>query len=189
MTIPMMILAAACVTIGFLGPWIMPFMAPVVGTILGNPPTAEIQEVANYLLYITCGSTAFLIVLAAIAGLRFYLLYRRTVGTSVTWDCGYAAPSARMQYTASSFAQPVMELFDFFLRTKKRITLPDTYFPAHANFESHTPDIGRESFYNPLFSGIKKFFEQMKVVQEGRIHIYVLYIVVTLLVLLFWQMR
>ena len=29
----------------------------------------------------------------------------------------------------------------------------------------------------------------MKIVQEGRIHLYVLYVVVTLLILLFWNMR
>ena len=29
----------------------------------------------------------------------------------------------------------------------------------------------------------------MKIVQEGRIHLYVLYLVVTSLILLFWNMR
>lgn len=189
MTIPMMFLAAACATIGLLGPLIIQAMSPVVGTVLGDPHTAEIHTAANYLLYVTVGSVIFIILLAAIAGVRLYLLSGRTVGSSLTWDCGYAAPTARMQYTASSFAQPVMELFQFFLRTKKHIAITDTYFPSSANFESHTPDIGREHLYKPVFTGIRKFFGQMKIVQEGRIHIYVLYIVVTLLVLLFWYMR
>lgn len=189
MTIPMMLLAAACILIGFLGPLIIQVISPVVGTVLGNPHAGEIRIAANYLLYITSGSVAFLVIIAAIAGLRLYLLSGRSVGKAPTWDCGYAAPSARMQYTASSFAQPVMELFHFFLRTKKHVTIPDTYFPSAANFESHTPDIGRENLYNPVFTVIQKFFLQMKVVQEGRIHIYVLYIVVTLLILLFWNMR
>ncbi|HPK53421.1 MAG TPA: hypothetical protein PK114_03110, partial [Smithellaceae bacterium] len=131
----------------------------------------------------------FIACLAALAGLRLYLLSGRTVGKTVTWDCGYAAPSAQMQYTASSFAQPVIELFQFFLRTKKHLVIPDTYFPSAANFASHTPDIGRELIYTPVFTGIKKLFLRMKIVQEGRIHIYVLYIVVTLLVLLFWNVR
>ena len=30
---------------------------------------------------------------------------------TVTWDCGYAQPTPRMQYTASSFAQPLTDLF------------------------------------------------------------------------------
>lgn len=189
MTIPMMFLAAACAAIGLLGPLIMQAMSPVIGTVLGDSRIAGIHTAANYLLYVTAGCAVFIILLAAIAGLRSYLLSGRSVGTSVTWDCGYAAPTARMQYTASSFAQPVMELFQFFLRTKKHIAIPDTYFPSSANFESHTPDIGREHLYKPVFTGIKKFFGQMKIVQEGHIHIYVLYIVVTLLILLFWYIR
>jgi hypothetical protein len=94
-----------------------------------------------------------------------------------------------MQYTASSFAQPITDLFGFFLRTKKNITMPDSYFPATAHFETHTADVSRESIYNPLFKTIDRFSQRMQVVQEGRIHIYVLYVVVTLLILLFWNMR
>ncbi len=67
--------------------------------------------------------------------------------------------------------------------------MSDSYFPAAANFETHTADVSRESIYNPIFKAIDSFFQRMRVVQEGRIHIYVLYVVVTLLILLFWNMR
>lgn len=186
MTIPMMILAACCILIGLGGPFCLQAMSPVTGIILGNPPVSEIQQASGYLLYVTAGSVIFFALVAAIAGVRWRLLSGRTIGKSGTWDCGYAAPSARMQYTASSFAQPITDLFQFFLRTKKHLTMPGAYFPQTANFESHTADIGRERLYNPIFINIRKFFLQWKVVQEGRIHIYVLYIVGTLLVLLFW---
>lgn len=189
MTIPMMILAAACILIGLLGAAIIQFIPPVLGVVLGNPHTGEIKHAANYLLYVTAGSIVFIIFLLAIAGLRSLLLSKRSVGESGTWDCGYAAPTARMQYTASSFAQPIIHLFQFFLRTKKHMTMPDSYFPAAAHFETHTADVSRESIYNPIFKAIDHFFQRMRVVQEGRIHIYVLYVVVTLLILLFWNMR
>jgi hydrogenase-4 component B len=189
MTIPMMILAAACIAIGLLGAAVIQVISPVIGVILGNPHTGEIRIAANYLLYVTAGSTVFIVCLVAIAGLRAILISRHSVGKSVTWDCGYAAPTPRMQYTASSFAQPVIDLFQFFLRTKKNITISDSYFPAAANFETNTLDTSRESIYKPLYKVIGRFFQRMQVVQEGRIHIYVLYIVFTLLILLFWNMR
>ena len=122
MTIPMMILAAACIAIGLLGAAVIQVISPVIGVVLGNPHTGEIRIAANYLLYVTAGSTVFIVCLVAIAGLRSILISRHSVGKSVTWDCGYAAPTARMQYTASSFAQPIIDLFQFFLRTKKNIT-------------------------------------------------------------------
>ena len=189
MTIPMMILAAACIFIGLMGAVILPLLSPVIGVVVGAPYPGEIRTASNYLLYATAGSAIFIGLVAAIAGLRSFLLSGRAVGASGTWDCGYAAPTAKMQYTASSFAQPIVDLFQFFIRTKKKITISDSYFPAAASFESHTPDIGREGIYNPIFKAIESFFGRMLVMQEGRIHIYLLYIVVTLLVLLFWNLR
>jgi formate hydrogenlyase subunit 3/multisubunit Na+/H+ antiporter MnhD subunit len=189
MIIPMMLLSIACIVIGLMGPFVIRIMSPVIGVILGNPHSGEIQTASNWLKYVTMGSIVFILLLAAIAGLRHLLLSRRNVGKVLTWDCGYVTPTVRMQYTASSFAQPVLELFGFFLRTKKNITIPDTYFPSASNFESHTPDIGADGIYKPIFRTTTSFFRQMKIVQEGRIHLYVLYLVVTLLILLFWNMR
>ena len=189
MTVPMMILAAACIAIGLLGAAIIIFISPVIGVVLGNPYSGEIKIASNYLLYVTVGSIGFIVFLLAIAGLRNFLLSRNAVGKSGTWDCGYAAPTARMQYTASSFAQPIIELFQFFIRTKTKIIIPDSYFPSASNFETHTPDIGREMIYKPIFRAIDSFFGRIQIMQEGRIHIYVLYVVATLLILLFWNVR
>jgi hydrogenase-4 component B len=189
MTVPMMLLAAACIVIGLLGAVIIRFISPVIGVVLGNPYSGEILIASNYLLYVTVGSVGFIVFLLLIAGLRNFLLSRNSVGKSGTWDCGYAAPTARMQYTASSFAQPIIELFQFFIRTKTKIIIPDSYFPSASNFETHTPDIGREMIYKPIFKAIDSFFGRIQIMQEGRIHIYVLYVVATLLILLFWNVR
>lgn len=189
MTAPMMALAGACIAIGLLGAGIVPLLAPVVGVILGRTPVAEIHLAAHDLWYVTLGSLAFLLLVAAVAGLRSRLLAGRSVNSSGTWDCGYAAPTARMQYTASSFAQPITDLFRFTLRTRKRLTIGDDYFPRGSHFETHTPDMSRESLYEPVFKAIGGVLGKLRVVQEGRIHIYVLYVVGTLLILLFWNMR
>ncbi len=58
-----------------------------------------------------------------------------------TWDCGYAASSPRMQYTASSIAQAIVWLFRGVLRPscqEVRITSP---FPESARFESHVGNV------------------------------------------------
>jgi hydrogenase-4 component B len=188
MTIPMMILAAACIALGLMGPMIIRILGPVTGTVLGDAHAGEMPAASEYLVYVTTSAVALLVLLALLAGFRSFLLSGRTIGKTVTWDCAYAAPSARMQYTASSFAQPIIDLFRVFLRTKKHITFPDAYFPASANLETHTYDIGRERIYKPVFTGIERFFMQMRFLQGGRIQVYVLYIVVTLLILLAWNM-
>jgi hypothetical protein len=94
-----------------------------------------------------------------------------------------------MQYTASSFAQPITDLFRFFLRTKKHFRPPDQYFPSSMSFESETPDVSREHVYRPVFAAAGKTLERLKRIQEGRIQVYVLYMFLALLILLIWQLR
>lgn len=189
MTVPMMLIAAACVVIGLLGPFILPVLSPVMAVMLGGPHTGEIQLASHYLWYVTMGSIAFFVCLAVIIGIRAISLSGREVGEAGTWDCGYAAPSARMQYTASSYAQPITELFRVFLRTQKHVSMSDAYFPTAAYLKTHTSDIGSEGIYKPIFKGIEGLFSRLRIVQEGRIQVYVLYLVITLCLLLFWSMR
>lgn len=189
MAVPMMLLAAGCIVVGLLGMFIVPGMSGAVSTILGIDAGSELKIASGYLASITLGSTVLLLLIAGCAWLRHLLLSGRKAGNAVTWDCGYAAPTPRMQYTASSFAQPITNLFNMFLRTKKHLQLPAGYFPGPAAFETHTPDVCFEKFYKPVFAGIQKICSRFLVLQQGSIHLYVLYIVVTLLVLLVWYMR
>ena len=93
-----------------------------------------------------------------------------------------------MQYTASSYAQPLTALFRLLLGTKTRATLPAGLFPHRATFHTHTPDTFREGVYRPAFAGVERFLDRLRVVQHGRIQLYVLYIVVTLIALMVWKL-
>jgi len=187
--LPMMLLALACIAVGLSGMVVTRALSGVVTCILGIDATGELRTAAGYCMYITGGSIVLLVLVAAIAWIRHLLLSGREVGSTVTWDCGYAAPSARMQYTASSFAQPILDLFRLFLGTKKHTGIAAAYFPEPATFETHTADIGCEKIYRPVFALIQKVFSRFLVLQQGSLHLYVLYIVATLLALLAWNMR
>ena len=109
---------------------------------------------------------------------------------TVTWDCGYARPTARMQYTASSFAQPLTELFRLVLRTRVRAGRAGGPLPgASACWSRETPDVFREAVFRPAFAGIRRALDRLRMLQHGRVQLYVLYIVLTLLVLLVWKLR
>ena len=47
-----------------------------------------------------------------------------------SWDCGYARPTARMQYTASSFADTLVALFGWALRPTEDRPRPRGPFPS-----------------------------------------------------------
>ena len=120
--------------------------------------------------------------------MRRRLLAGRRVERTVTWDCGYAAPTPRMQYTASSFARPLTQLFRLFLQPRDEIHPPRGLFPKHASLHTRTPDLFRRYVYEPLFLGIAWLASKLHWLQEGRIQIYVLYIAMTILVLLIWKL-
>ena len=190
MLLPMAALAAACFVIAFSGPYLMAWLARAVSPVAGMP-----ADVAEKVLRESTGSlyrvmAVFGLLLALAAGLtllRWRVLARRPVGRAVTWDCGYAAPTARMQYTASSFAEPVTTLFAPLLRSVRHVVRPSGLFPVRASFESYTPDVLSEVLYRRTAASADRFLVRLRWLQHGRINIYVLYIAVTLVALLVWK--
>jgi len=94
-----------------------------------------------------------------------------------------------MQYTGSSFAQPLTELFRIFLRTRTAEAPPAGAFPGRSSLSTRTPDVLHEAFYRTVFSGIARGVGRLRWLQQGRVQLYVLYIAVTLLFLLLWKLR
>jgi hydrogenase-4 component B len=189
---PMVVLAAGCLAIGLAGfrivralPFALEGLVPG-GAALTRP---ELLLASGYLRTFTGGALAILALIALLAFIRSRLLSGRSVTEAGAWDCGYVKPTARMQYTASSFAQPIIDLFNVFQRGRKRFKAPKGYFPSTASFETKTLDTSREHVYRPIFEGVEGLLKKVKVMQHGRIQLYVLYIVLTLAVLLFWKLR
>jgi len=188
---PLALLAVGCVLIGLCAPFVVRPLASVLPLMSGLAPETideELAGAAGLLRFVTAGSVALLMLVAGLAWLRRRLLRGRTVAEAVTWDCGYAQPSARMQYTASSFAQPLTALFAPLLRTRRTLAAPKGYFPRAASLSTTTPDAARVALFEPVFSGAGWVLARMRWLQQGRIQLYVLYIALTLLVLLVWKL-
>jgi hypothetical protein len=189
MLVPMIILAALCCIAGLGGMFIAGHIAAAVVLITGCPlvPAAlSITETVKTVCYIS----ALLVILSAVFfGIRALLLKKRSVASGLTWDCGYYAGTAKMQYTASSFSQPVVEQFSFLLNTKKSGKMPKGYFPIQAGLETRTPDMGNERLYRPLFSFVTSLLKRFRMLQQGSIQLYVFYLVIVLVLLLFWRLR
>jgi hydrogenase-4 component B len=196
--IPMILLAGGCFAVGLSGFGIIralsSAMAGIIRTIAnGGFSSTDIQTelflAADSLRSFTYGALAILALAALIALLRKRLLSGRVVRQAGVWDCGYIKPTARMQYTASSFAQPIIDLFNVFQHGRKRFKPPQGYFPSTSFFETETLDTSQEGVYRPIFEMVERMLSKVRVMQHGRIQLYVLYIVLTLIVLLFWKLR
>ena len=104
-----------------------------------------------------------------------------------TWGCGYTAPTARMQYTASSFAGELVGLFAWALRPRQHAPRLTDPFPARAAFHSHVPDVVLDRALRPLFTLAGKVSVWLRPIQQGSVHLYLLYILGALVALLLWR--
>jgi hypothetical protein len=134
-------------------------------------------------------SAAALMLVAMLAAAAFAYrgrLVRAPAAVDSTWGCGYAAPDARMQYTASSFADSLVGLFAWVLRpTAHREPLKGA-FPARSRFSSHVDDTVLDGFMRPAASLLLDVFNRLRWMQAGNVSLYLAYVAVALVVALAW---
>ena len=181
---PMLALLLACAWIGLLPATLAPLLERAAVT--WSPLTATVTLTAPLAPLPLVGAAGWVLLLY-LAALGWWLQRRtrhapRDVGT---WGCGYAAPTPRMQYTASSFADFLVGQFRFGLRTERHGGKVSGLFPANGEFASHTPDAVLDRALLPSFRGVARWGSWLRArVQNGLIPTYLLYVALTLLVLL-----
>lgn len=129
------------------------------------------------------------VLVAALLMWRRVRLRRCGVRESVTWGCGYQYGTPRIQYTDASFSEPTAKVFGPAMGLKVRRSCDEGYFPGPTSLEVSAPDRLRRRVFTPLFEGVERVCNALKIVQHGRIHLYILYILATLVALLIWGVR
>jgi hydrogenase-4 component B len=177
MRVPMLVLGGLCVTIGLAPALFWPAIANASAA--WQPVWMDAPLPAPLL---TLGS--FHIAIAALATLAAITLWGRVkrngVERAVTWDCGYAAPTPRMQYTAGSFAGIITGWFAWILRPQRHARLSKENFPTHSSFEEHTPETVLEHVVEPAGSMVMRAATAVRRLQHGRLQAYILYLLIGL---------
>lgn len=191
MVLPGFVLAAGCILIGLFGAGVVYSMAPLTSEVTGLSATiarSSLSNAAHSVAFVSIAGGTLVGIATLLALGRAIALWNRSVYRNATWDCGYAAPSRRMQYTASSFAQPLTDTFNLLLQTRRVLNAPRGLFPMESSLATETPDPYQRYIFRPLFSGIARVLSLLLPLQEGQVRLYILYIAVTLLLLLLWQL-
>jgi len=191
MRVPILLLAAACLVAGLLSPLLAPGVDAAARAWAERSPGGTVRLTSAAPLAAAAGwGAAFACLAALAAGAAALLLRRRAPSRGPTWDCGYARPTARMQYTGSSFgewiavrltprpAAPVLE--------ERR---PEGTFPREARVSAPAParDPLLLRFLEPLAGRWARRFHDLHALQEGRLTIYLVYVLGTLVALLGWS--
>lgn len=117
-----------------------------------------------------------LITFAAVRG-----FYHGRMRRGAAWDCGFPEQTARMQDTAEGFGQPVTQIFEPFFRVRRQ--MPDP-FSSEPVYSKSNEDRLWYWIYLPIARANERISSWIGVLQHGRIHLYLLYSLVTLLALL-----
>ena len=187
MTGPMLVLAATCLAIGVLPLAVVPVMDYAVRDWLPQriPATLAVSGLVP-LGWVSAGAFSLLFLTGLVGLVLVRNMRRRSMVPVCTWDCGYARPTARMQYTAGSFAAVITEWFAFILRPQLRQHRPDGYFPNNASHSSHTPETVLEHAVEPAGRVVMRVSTIVRRLQHGRAQPYILYILLGLLALAAW---
>lgn len=187
MLLPMLLLGVLCIAIGLAPGAVAAPLGRVSLTVLpllARTAGLPLQELAPLEMITIAGA-----VLLALISLVTFWYRRRLAGAvcseSVTWGCGYQRPAPRMQYSASSFASMLTSLFAFVLKPQRHPPeIAAGIFPGRSRFFSHVPEAVLELVYIPALKRLYARFSGVRKLQSGILQQYVLYSLVTLVVLL-----
>jgi hydrogenase-4 component B len=180
--------AGLCIAVGLGAPWVIRIVLPVTAQLMPAAHPALSAGVIGLLKWITPSALVLIGSATLLWVLRTGLLRRRTIQRDETWGCGYLRPSARMQYTASSFAQPTIGMFARVLRPRQELQAPRGLFPSHAHLYTHTSELFVHWAYEPAIRALLSLAALFRRLQRGQTHLYILYIVITILLLLIWNL-
>jgi formate hydrogenlyase subunit 3/multisubunit Na+/H+ antiporter MnhD subunit len=190
---PMAILSILCLLVAPLSVFFLKSMLPIASKLIWDISGLSLEFPLDFMGILTnlaYASVLLPLLVAILAGARSLLLRKRLVKREVTWDCGYAEPSPRMQYTQSSFAQPILALFHAFVHRTQHLHVPTGYFPPHgsSSLSILISDHFQNKIYEPLFSWIDRRLSFFRRFQHGKMQVYILFIALVLIALLFFQL-
>jgi hydrogenase-4 component B len=169
----MIVLAAGCVVIGLAPALFWPAIARVAQS--WNPHFSAFEPVEPLVTlgWVHCALAALFVT----GGFLLWRLVRANgLRRGLTWDCGFSAPSARMQYTGGSFAGITGGWFDWILRPERTQRRPRGPFPAFASRIERVPETVLERVIEPTAAVVMRISGAARKLQHGRLQFYIMYL-------------
>jgi len=186
MLIPMLVLATACLVIGVYPKvfFIMSLKAVAsLGLDYSRMPLDSFIGIAGN---ITRTAAVFFAVFLIILIFRTLLYRNKSVTRSGTWGCGFTQPTAKMQYTGSSYAASILEFFKPVAPLSEEHPPVQGRFPARTHYHSKIHDIAERYMIDAIVRPVLALFDKLRWIQHGDIHLYIGYILLAIVILMFF---
>ncbi|MCL1889867.1 MAG: hypothetical protein FWF99_05120 [Desulfovibrionaceae bacterium] len=188
----LLIPALSCLGFALGAPWVFGLIHPAALSLfpadMGGPAGAEAAVEATALLEqcLILGAGAAALIFAFWLLRKILLRLGNGTRQARTWDCGCQIGTPRIQYSAASFVEPLTRLFAGVIGLTRRHTQEGTLFPSRMLCEIHLSGGLLTGVFAPFFRGVRHVCDSLKIVQHGRIHLYILYIIIATVGLLVW---
>jgi hydrogenase-4 component B len=176
--VPMFVLVAACLLLGVAPGFGVVAVVDVAVRLAASAPNvgADAMAVVRDSAWVSVVALVLLALLAAGWAVRRLALRRRVIRLVETWACGYRLGSPRMQYTASSFAAPLLSTFG-------KVSGVVEHRSVDA-FRTEPVDLVLDRSAIPAWHWVRRAALRLRPIQQGRLYVYLIYVMVALVVLL-----
>jgi hydrogenase-4 component B len=197
MQIGLVLLAGTCVVLGLAPTALGPALARAVGTL--GPLTGARPVRSDGVTVELAGVGAMLSPLVLAGGLLVGLVATLAVVRAVrseptrwdveTWGCGRSVQTARMEYTATSFAEPLQRVFDDVLRPDLDIDVDhraeSRYYVDAVRYHRGIRDAFEHWLYRPVIRVARWWGDAVgPQLQNGSVHRYLAYALVAFMAVL-----
>lgn len=193
-----MTLAAAACTVfavapALLGPTLQQVLAilPTLGGSTDGPRLGTILRLPGFAGSISPGALATALVITVLIALgvaRWGARHRPPAIKTPLWACGADALSQRMQYTATSFAEPLQRVFDDILRPDTDVEVThfaeSQYLVEKVTYRTRLEDPVEQRFYVPVVRAVAAWAQWVRRAHNGSIHLYLSYGALWMLIVL-----
>lgn len=199
MRIGMGILAGLCILMGILPSLVFRLLDGISYSLVGTGVYGQLTKGAWLgVITIPSGSREMLslapiylgfVLILAIPVIIFMTRYiggRTKRRVDETWNCGRTLTPA-MEYTATSFSNPIRNIFRYIFWPVYKISKEykgSKYFTKSIKYRARITPIFEEYLYRPTNWAIIYISDRIRSLQSGSIHIYLTYILATIIVLL-----
>lgn len=183
MRVPMIVLALLCVLLGVAPMLAAPALVTAVGDWSASWPAASVP-VARL------GWANVIVAAAMVLGGALLLGRVKELGLrrGPTWDCGFAHPTRRMQYSSGSFSSIALEWLAGARLARGQRQRPKGLFPARASIVIEIPDAILERVCQPSAAAVLRLSAGARALQRGRLQFYIVYVMaaVALIAAIVW---
>jgi formate hydrogenlyase subunit 3/multisubunit Na+/H+ antiporter MnhD subunit len=189
--------ALACAVLAIVPTQTMPAVSRIAANLdlVGAPVSRELLTVR--VAQATGGAALATIwplwIAVAVVGLALLIaamarLLGRPRRRTIAWDCGDGPLTARMEYTATSFAEPLQRVFDDVIAPERSLDVTHVdeseYHVAAVSYRQKIPDRIENRLYRPILAAARDIGERARALGNGSVHRYLGYMLTALLLVL-----